>query len=133
MHQTNCCGAESWIGISAAVVARFTSLEMVCDAGYPKCGCAAAAPVAEDGSIIPFGEAAGVTCAAGVCKTFSQLCGHPCDKTRSCLTCGPKTNERSNCSLRCATDADCTDPIYTKCQFAIGGGICEPANAMCTL
>jgi hypothetical protein len=134
MHEINCCGAESWIGISASAAVRFASLEKVCDAGYPKCLCATGAPVAEDGSVVPFGQAAGVTCAAGACRTFSPLCGHPCDKARSCLTCGPKTNERSFCSLHCATDADCTDPIDTKCQpGAAGGGICEPPNGMCVL
>jgi hypothetical protein len=50
------------------------------------------------------------------------------------LTCGPRTNQRSTCSLRCMTDADCTDPTYTKCHVVLaGGGICEPPSAMCSL
>jgi hypothetical protein len=133
MHTTNCCGAAIWLGINTSAADHFSSLEKMCDASYPACGCAAGQPVAEDGSLIPFGEAAGVTCAAGTCKTFSELCGHSCDKARTCLTCGPKNVEKSICSLRCSTDNDCIDPIYTKCLPGFGGSVCEPPSAMCTL
>jgi hypothetical protein len=133
MHTTNCCGAAIWIGINTSAAEHFSSLEKMCDAGYPACGCAAGPPVAEDGSLIPFGEAAAVTCAAGTCKTFSQLCGHACDTARTCLTCGPKNVQKSICSLHCSTDKDCTDPVYTRCQTAVGGGVCQPPSAMCTL
>jgi hypothetical protein len=132
MHTTNCCGAAVWLGINASVAEHFSALEKLCDASYPACGCAAGPPVADDGSIIPLGEAAGVTCDAGTCKTFSQLCGHACDNARTCLTCGPKNAEKSVCSLRCTTGNDCTDPSYTKCQPGLGGSVCEPPNAMCT-
>jgi hypothetical protein len=132
IHTTNCCGAAVWLGINASLAEHFLTLEKACDANYPACGCAAGQPVADDGSFIPFGEAAGVTCAAGTCKTFSQLCGHACDNARTCLTCGPKNADRSICSLRCTTGNDCTDPNYPKCQPGLGGSVCEPPSAMCT-
>jgi hypothetical protein len=132
-HTTNCCGSAIWIGIRASAAQHFSSLEQVCDASYPACGCAAGQPVAEDGSLLQVGEASGVACAAGVCKTFSQLCGHACDVGRTCAMCGAKTVEKSMCSLRCSIDKDCTDPMYTKCHSDVGGGVCEPPDAMCTL
>jgi hypothetical protein len=133
LHTTNCCGAATWLGIRAAAAVKFATLEQACDATYPKCGCAAGAPVAEDGSVIPFGQTAGVTCVSGTCKTFSPECGHACDAARSCLTCGNKNTQKSACSLRCMADRDCTDPVYTSCQVSFDGGICVPSNATCSL
>jgi hypothetical protein len=133
LHTTNCCGAATWFGIYAAAADKFAMLEKECDASYPKCGCAAGAPVAEDGSVIPFGQTAGVACVSGTCKTFSPECGHACAAARSCLTCSNKNIQKSTCSLRCMADKDCTDPAYMSCQVSFGGGICVPPNATCSL
>ena len=131
LHTINCCGAAAWIGIRKSADAHFTALESQCDASYPACGCPAGPPIADDGSVIPFGTAAGAECVLGQCKTFAPACGGSCSAGRSCLTCGTRP-PKSACSLRCMTDDDCTSNVYTKCRVGPNGGICVPPNATCS-
>jgi hypothetical protein len=132
-HQVNCCGSAVWIGIRVADKQRYDAIETACDRSYPGCGCASGPPVTDDGSVVPFGAAAaGVTCQAGACKTFSKACGHPCDTGRSCTTCmAPDAGAKSVCSLRCMGDTSCTEPAYSKCQVSFSGGICVDPTRAC--
>jgi hypothetical protein len=99
LHTTSCCGSASWLGLRATESQRFSTLESACDRTYPACGCAAGPPTTDDGSALAFGGTAAVSCQAGVCRTFSGACGHPCEAGRSCLDCGSGTVP-SICSLR---------------------------------
>jgi hypothetical protein len=131
-HTTNCCGTDVWIGIRASEKDRFSSLESACDRSYPACGCAEGPPTTDDGSVVPFGGVAGVSCQAGTCKTFSKACGHPCDTGRSCVTCtAADAGATSFCSLRCMNDSACTEAARTKCQFTFASGVCTDPTMAC--
>ena len=131
-HTTSCCGSAVWMGIRSSEKQRFASLESACDRTYPACGCAAGPPQTDDGSIVPFGGMAGVSCQGGSCKTFSKACGHPCDTGRSCVTCmSPDAGATSVCSLQCTKDTTCTEPNRTKCEFVFSSGICVDPTMAC--
>ena len=113
---------------------HYTALESACDRTYPACGCAAGPPVTDDGSVALFGGMAGVSCQAGMCKTFSKACGQPCGAGRSCVTCMmPDAGATSACSLQCMKDTDCTEPGRTKCQFTSSTGVCTDSTMACGL
>jgi hypothetical protein len=82
VHETSCCGGLAWIGVRTAVQETFATLEAQCQASYPGCGCYDGRDAADDGSRIPSGGAAAVTCQAGTCKTYAQACGHFCPSGR---------------------------------------------------
>jgi hypothetical protein len=133
-HTTNCCGSAVWIGIRSSEKDHYTALESACDRTYPACGCAAGPPVTDDGSVVPFGGMAGVSCQAGMCKTFSKACDQPCGAGRSCVTCMmPDAGATSACSLQCMKDTDCTEPGRTKCQFTSSTGVCTDSTMACGL
>jgi hypothetical protein len=131
-HTTNCCGSAIWLGIRSSEKTKYGTLESACDASYPGCGCAAGPPTTDDGSVVPFGGMAGVSCQAGMCKTFSKACGRACDTGRSCSTCmAPDAGATSACSLHCMKDTDCTEPKRTKCQVSFAGGVCVDPTMAC--
>jgi hypothetical protein len=131
-HTTNCCGSANWIGIRSSEKARYDTLETACDKSYPGCGCAAGPPTTDDGSVVPFGGMAGVSCQGGTCKTFSKACGQACGTGRSCSTCmAPDAGAASACSLHCMKDTDCTEPKRTKCLFSFATGICVDPTMAC--
>jgi hypothetical protein len=132
-HTTNCCGSAIWMGIRSSEKSRFSTLETACDMSYPGCGCAAGPPVTDDGSVVPFGmTAAGVSCQAGTCKTFSKACGHPCEANRACTTCmSPDAGSKSFCTLKCMSDTSCTEPGLSRCQVFFAGGTCVDPTTAC--
>ena len=131
-HTTNCCGASVWLGINKAGGQEFSTLESVCDASYPACGCASGPPTTSDGSSISFGADAAVTCQGGVCKTYASACGHLCETGRSCITCGQADAGVSVCSLRCPSGTGCTEAAYSKCLSSFNGGVCVAPDLPCT-
>ena len=132
MHTTSCCGSAVWMGIRSSEQQHFAALEGACDRTYPACGCAAGPPQTDDGSFVPFGGMATVSCQGGTCKTFSKACGHPCDSGRSCVTCmSPDAGATSVCSLQCTKDTTCTESNRTKCQFVFSSGICVDPTMAC--
>jgi hypothetical protein len=132
-HTTNCCGSAIWMGIRATEKQRFTALETACEMSYPGCGCAAGPPVTDDGSVVRFGAtAAGVTCQAGTCKTFSMACGHLCEAGRACTTCmTPDAGSKSFCTLSCMNDTACTEPGLSRCQIFFTAGACVDPTMAC--
>jgi hypothetical protein len=131
-HTTSCCGSAIWIGIRSSEKDHYAALESACDRTYPACGCAAGPPLTDDGSVVSFGGMAGVTCQAGMCKTFSKACGQICATGHSCVTCMmPDAGATSSCSLKCIKDTDCTEPGRTKCQFVFASGICVSPTLAC--
>jgi hypothetical protein len=131
-HTTSCCGSAIWIGIRSSEKDHFAALESACDRTYPACGCAAGPPLTDDGSVVPFGGMAGVSCRAGTCKTFSKACGQACATGRSCVTCMmPDAGATSSCSLTCMKDTDCTEAGRTKCQFVFASGTCVSPTLAC--
>jgi hypothetical protein len=131
-HTTSCCGSAIWIGIRSSEKDRYAALESACDRTYPACGCAAGAPVTDDGSVVQFGGMAGVSCQAGMCKTFSKACGQSCGDGRSCVTCmAPDAGATSSCSLKCMKDTDCIEPGRTKCQYFYTSGTCVSPTLAC--
>jgi hypothetical protein len=131
-HTTNCCGTSVWLGINKAGGQEFSTLESLCDASYPACGCATGSPTTSDGSSIPFGANAAVTCQGGVCKTYASACGHLCQTGRSCITCGQADAGVSFCSLRCPSGTGCTEAAYSKCISSFNGGVCVAPDLPCS-
>ena len=131
-HTTNCCGTSVWLGINKAGGQEFSTLESLCDASYPACGCATGSPTTSDGSSIPFGANAAVTCQGGVCKTYASACGHLCQTGRSCVTCGQADAGVSFCSLRCPSGTGCTEAAYSKCISSFNGGVCVAPDLPCS-
>jgi hypothetical protein len=131
-HTTNCCGTSVWLGINKAGGQEFSMLESLCDASYPVCGCAGGPPTTSDGSSLPFGTNAAVTCQGGVCRTYASACGHLCETGRSCITCGQADAGVSVCSLRCTGGTGCTEAAYSKCMFTYLGGVCVAPDLPCS-
>jgi hypothetical protein len=131
-HTTNCCGTSVWLGINKTGAQEFSTLESVCDASYPACGCPSGPPTTSDGSSIPFAASAAVTCQGGVCKTYASACGHLCETGRSCITCGQADAGVSVCSLRCPSGTGCTEAAYSKCTSSFNGGVCVAPDLPCT-
>lgn len=131
-HTTSCCGASVWLGINKAGAQEYSTLESVCDASYPACGCASGPPTTSDDSSIPLAANVAVTCQGGVCKTYASACGHLCETGRSCITCGQGDAGVSVCSLRCPGGTGCTEAAYSKCESSFNGGVCVAPDLPCT-
>jgi hypothetical protein len=50
LHQTDCCGSATWLGVAIAALADYNRCEKIWDSHFPACGCAARQPIAEDGN-----------------------------------------------------------------------------------
>jgi hypothetical protein len=131
-HTTNCCGGLAWIGIRTSEQQWFLALESQCVASYPACGCFDGRDSTDDGSRIPSGGAAAVTCEAGACKTYAPACGRLCEIGSSCRTCtDPATGTTTSaCALQCTGDSMC-DPNVARCNLGSTSGLCVPATASC--
>lgn len=71
LHQSDCCGNATAIGVWKEVQGAFASAEAQCRGQYPACGCAAQAPKGEDGKTSASGSF-GVACKSGQCQTFAN-------------------------------------------------------------
>lgn len=69
LHQTDCCGTMSAVGIDADTVDAFNQQEAACAALWPECGCAAGPTATEDGETVPEGGQVEVACVEGLCQT----------------------------------------------------------------
>lgn len=69
VHQSDCCGNATAIGVWKAVKGAFASAESQCREQYPACGCPAMPPKAEDGKSSA-SSAFGVACTSGKCQTY---------------------------------------------------------------
>jgi hypothetical protein len=71
LHQINCCGTLTAIGLAASQQAAFAAAEATCEGQYPGCGCAGQATTAEDGKTADLGNSQiQVACTAGACSTY---------------------------------------------------------------
>lgn len=68
IHQTDCCGNATAIGVWKLVKGAFESAEATCKSQYPGCGCPAMPPKAEDGETSTTSSFA-VSCVSGSCTT----------------------------------------------------------------
>ena len=68
IHQTDCCGNATAMGVWKLVKSNFESAETQCKSQYPDCGCPAMPPQAQDGNTSATGSFT-VTCNSGQCKT----------------------------------------------------------------
>jgi hypothetical protein len=135
VHETSCCGGLAWIGVRKSAQQTFMTLEAQCQASYPGCGCFDGRDGADDGSRIPSGGTAAVTCQAGSCKTFALACGHFCPTGSSCRTCTDLTTNTmtSACAPQCNDAAMCTDANAPQCNRGFSVGLCGPAAAPCDM
>jgi hypothetical protein len=70
LHQVNCCGTLTAIGINAAEASAFAAAEMTCQMQYPGCGCASTPTTTEDGKMSMDDTQIQVGCMNGQCSTF---------------------------------------------------------------
>jgi hypothetical protein len=69
IHQTNCCGATTAIGLTKVEQSRFAAAEQLCMSQYPPCACPATPTVAEDGRNPIAGQSIVVECQSRKCMT----------------------------------------------------------------
>lgn len=69
VHQTDCCGNATAIGVWTEVKAAFEAAESDCRGQYPGCGCPAMPPKGEDGNTSAK-TSFGVACKRSQCMTF---------------------------------------------------------------
>jgi hypothetical protein len=135
LHEKNCCGGLAWIGVRKTAQQMFATLEAQCQASYPGCGCFDGTDGADDGSRIPSGGTAAVTCQAGACKTYSPACGHFCATGSSCQTCTDLTTNTmtSACAPQCNDATMCADASAPRCNRGYSIGLCAPASSPCDM
>lgn len=75
LHQTDCCGTLSAVGIDADTVDAFNQQEAACAALFPECDCAPGLTATEDGKTVPEGEQAGVACVDNLCQSQAPEAG----------------------------------------------------------
>jgi hypothetical protein len=135
VHQTNCCGQRSFIGIRTSAQAQYQELEAKCDATYPACGCAEGQPTTDDGSKIQFSATAGVACVQGLCTTFAKECGKPCASGTTCFSCSNHQLLFAACTTMCTGSTDCHDSSLPLCQFGSSGNtqgmFCTASGVTC--
>jgi hypothetical protein len=87
----NCCGSELATAVKQASVKAFEAAAASCDAQFPACGCAAAAPRADDGTRFDDAHPYAVSkCTAGVCcARFVAAAKTSCGP--SAVTCDART------------------------------------------
>ena len=110
-HQTDYIGQVRLLGIRSSEMAHFAALEMSCHATMKTFSLPAV--IADDGSLVGAATRA-VSCAAGLCTTFSPACGHPCSSGHICITCGTGATVSSVCSQDCSMGS-CTEAPRTSC------------------
>jgi hypothetical protein len=75
-HQTDCCGSEVAVGVSASAASAYANCEHAWVAHFPGCGCPAAPLSTEDGKRVTDPTLIVVHCtdrtsSGGICKTSS--------------------------------------------------------------
>lgn len=77
IHQTDCCGNTSAIGINNADRGRFDMLEPRCRASYPACGCASGPTRTDSGETTANPTAVRLACVAAgpqrTCRTYVTM------------------------------------------------------------
>jgi hypothetical protein len=92
-YLSSCCGRLLWTGVPKSAASTATSLFGACSSSYPLCLCADPSITTDDGSTVAIAfppktiSAVAVTCQAGSCETYAEICGHPCASGTSCLDC----------------------------------------------
>lgn len=69
VHQTDCCGNQRGLGITASQRAAFDAAEAVCRPMFPRCGCPTQGILCDDDRRTFDPTAIAVTCVAGRCRT----------------------------------------------------------------
>lgn len=69
VHQTDCCGNQRGLGITASQRAAFDAAEAVCRPMFPHCGCPTQGILCDDDRRTLDPAAIAVTCVAGRCRT----------------------------------------------------------------
>ncbi len=69
LHQTDCCGTLTALGVASSALAEFTTAEAACSAGYPGWGCPAGPITTEDGGEVSTADAVVAVCSEGACRT----------------------------------------------------------------
>ena len=92
MHETDCCGSMTALGIATSAVALFGTDEALCEAMYPGCGCASDSVETDTGASVPPGDgpsAVVVHCTSNICTTSvrpSVSCDQAtCTATQVCV------------------------------------------------
>lgn len=91
VHQTDCCGTQVALGMSASQLSQFQYLEDLCEAQYPACGCASGGLRTDDGMHAPTDDTSSVIvrCDAGRCATTLRAAtscdGVTCSPTQVCV------------------------------------------------
>lgn len=138
LHQINCCGTQEAWGISASAVPEFEANEAICEAQYPKCGCAMFQATADDGSKGWATEDFVAVCDAGTCKSQGATgchAGLQCTNGALCLSpgasigCGMCMQPDMEGVPTCTDDASCqaTDPTAICVPSTIADCLCSPA------
>jgi hypothetical protein len=70
VHQVDCCGTRSALGINYLEQDRFNEAETICEPQYPRCGCPDRGIFADDGNSTYEVADLGVFCSDGSCSTF---------------------------------------------------------------
>lgn len=109
-HQTDYIGQARLLGIRSSETVHFADLEKSCKPTLQSFNLPAI--TADDGSLVDASSRA-VACQAGLCTTFSPVCGHPCPCGHVCITCGAAANA-SVCSQLCSM-GPCTETPRTSC------------------
>ena len=151
LHQTDCCGSMTAMGIAASAAAVFATDEASCEAMYPACDCASNLLTTDDGAMVPAGDGAGaviVQCTGGLCSTSvrpsvtcdqstctpTQVCVRECSGVAPPPDAGPLPSVCVDVPAACATSTSCscfggTDPCPTGACHDVRNGaptcLCE--------
>ncbi|MBX7192007.1 MAG: hypothetical protein K1X94_08115 [Sandaracinaceae bacterium] len=77
VHQSDCCGNTSALGVTHDEAARFDALEPICRDSYPPCGCPAHPTVTDSGESAPDPTSIQVGCISrgpgAICLTYVSM------------------------------------------------------------
>lgn len=121
VHQVNCCGQRTYLGLRTSAQSSYSSLEPQCKQTYPACECAEQPPTTDDGSRVKFDQTPGVACVQGVCTTFVPDCGAPCKAGTTCFSCMSHSTMYAACTTMCVDDPICPDSTMPLCQYGSSG------------
>lgn len=139
MHQINCCGSHLALGLAKNDQAAFLAAESLCEAQYPGCGCAAMAPLAEDGySALAGGSDIAAHCVAGACASYIPTAKLDCKDPNGGV---PKPfkfcQKQADCALVmhtvdcCGTQASLGIAKSSQLGYEKAENVCGPALAVC--
>lgn len=77
IHAADCCGTYAAIGFAASEASAYATLEPLCDASYPACGCAARSTMTDSGETVASPSDVHVACVTrgpgAVCLTYVNM------------------------------------------------------------